>query len=310
MSFSCSAATSDAASGIAVGRGLAERAPEDLVVDRGQVEVPLARRGRVLVDHAVHDGGDAVALEGPLAGEHLVGHAPRSENRSARCGDLGRPTICSGRHVGRRAEEVAGGRGHRGLEPRHPEVHQLGPAVGQHHDVGGLDVAVDDRRSGARSRARPRAGSGGASASSRGSLPRSREHRLQGRALEVLHDEVVLAHVEDARRCSGGTGGPRPGPRGGTGAGTPRAVSRVRYSGLTVLIATSALHQRVEAAVDAAHGAVADLLLDLVAAEPLAAAHLSLMPRAADGDQHVARRPRAGGRRAARPTTRADRRRE
>ena len=66
-----------------------------------------------------------------------------SEKRSLRPSSL-TPAACSGDIVGRRAEDVAfdGELRHRRLGDS--EVHDLRIAVGQDHDVRGLDVAMND----------------------------------------------------------------------------------------------------------------------------------------------------------------------
>jgi hypothetical protein len=90
----------------------------------------------------------------------------------------------------------------------------------------------------------------------------------EGDALDVLHHEVVLAHVEDADDVGMGE------PAGGLGLpAEPPQVLGTRLArqvfGFDGLDRDVPAHHRVEAAVDAAHGPVPDLGVGFVTAEGL-----------------------------------------
>jgi hypothetical protein len=107
---------------VALGRILAERALEDVVVDRRQLEVPLTGRGWVFVDDAVHGELAALDVEQLLG---CVGNAvERPQVHSGPEGALGRAGLLQ-RAIPREPEEVAL-RGHGRFEVRDPEVHELG----------------------------------------------------------------------------------------------------------------------------------------------------------------------------------------
>jgi len=192
-------------------------------------------------------------------------------------------------------------RGHgRGLEVGHAEVHELRPPVRQHHHVAGLDVAVDDTRA-MRVVQRVRQRREDPQRLLDGELAAVAQDRLQRRALQVLHDEEVLAHVEHVHDVGMGQAA------GGLGlAPEPAQVLVARVAREILLLdrldGHHALHERVEAAEDAAHGPVADLLLDLVAAEP-ARTHVSGAARW----RGACTRRRAPARPGARGPTRRDR---
>ena len=106
----------------------------------------------------LEDGGDRVRRRGPAerrpAGQHLVEHAAEGPDVGARI--RLEPARLLRRHVGRGADDRARLRLDQGL-PRGPiarplavlgdaEVEDLHQPVRAHHDVLGLDVAVDDAR--------------------------------------------------------------------------------------------------------------------------------------------------------------------
>jgi hypothetical protein len=178
---------------------------------------------------------------------------------------------------------MALGRHGRRLQVRDPEVHELGPAVREDEDVPRLDVAMHDPRA-VRVVERVRQRGQDSDGLIGRDLPPVAEDDLQRGPLEVLHHEVVLAHVEDAddvrmRELSRGLGL----------AAEPAQVLLAGLSGEELLLhrldRDDALHHGVEAAVHAPHRPFADLPLDLVAAEPLGR-HSASPPRGRD--QHVA----------------------
>ncbi len=147
--------------------------PGDDVHDR----LPLV--GRVPRDHPEQDAAQGVEV-GPLVGGEAAGLLGRHvERRSQDHTVLGRRGIGQGRdHLGR------------------PEVADLDAVVGVEEDVGGLQIAVDDP-------AHVGGGEGGGDPPgdnhrpSRGQRPLG-QHRLQGRGLHQLHDEVGAAGGEAA----------------------------------------------------------------------------------------------------------------
>ncbi len=206
-----------------------------------------------------------------MARHHLVGHHPQREQVGGG-GDLSPRHLFRG-HVRGRAEEVAlGGHGRR-FEVRDPEVHELGSPVREHEHVPRLDVAMDDPRA-VRVVERVRERGQDAHRLVHGDLAPVAQDDLQRGSLQVLHDEVVLAHVEDAHDARVGEAPGRLGL-----AAEPAQVLLAGLAGEELLLdrlhRDHALHHRIEAAIHAAHRALADLALDLVAPEPLRR-HLSL----------------------------------
>ena len=103
----------------------------------------MAGRRRGKVRDLEHELGDVLALERLHAREHLVEHEAQREDVGAVVDGLTRDLLR--RHVLRRAEEHARLRLHaRLVHVGDAEIHDLHAAVGQHHDVAGLDVAMDD----------------------------------------------------------------------------------------------------------------------------------------------------------------------
>ncbi len=99
---------------------------------------------QLLVQDLVDEGGDGVALEGPLAREHLVDHDAEREDVAAAVEILAFDLF--GRQVLRAAHHRAG-HGQLGALAGHlgdAEVGDLHPAGAVEQDVAGLDVAVDD----------------------------------------------------------------------------------------------------------------------------------------------------------------------
>ena len=251
--------------GEALGRVLGEGAGEDLVVAHRERRVPPSRRRWHVVHHLVDHLRDRPALERRLAGQHLVGHDRERVHVGAAGHGLARDLLR--RHVRRRAQDLAGGGHHRGLDAGHAEVHQLRLPVGLDHDVGGLDVAVDD--AGAVSGVhRFRHRGQDAQGLLRLDAPLLADQAVERPALDVLHHQVVVAEVEDPhdRRVTE--------PARGLGLAAEALqvlVGRVagQVLGLDRLDRDHAVDARVPGTVHAAHRPVADLVDDLVTAKPL-----------------------------------------
>ena len=246
----------------AVRRVLLHALEDDGLDLRVHVGVELAGRLGLLVHLLEGDGDGVVALEGHLAGGRLV-------HDDAEGVDVGRgPELLA---LGLLGGDVVGGAEDRVvlrevavLRPGDAEVHHLDVAVGLHHDVLRLDVAVDDVvtvRHGERLRDLG-ADLGDLLAVERAMLA---DAALEVGAAQVLHDDVVgvgvLAPVVDAHDVGALQ------RRGGLGllleARRERGV--VRVLGQHGLYRHRAPEHLVEPAVDRGHAARADLVLDLVA---------------------------------------------
>ena len=129
---------------IASGRVLGESPRDDADQLLGDLGVLLPKGRRLLRDDLEDEAGDRVAAERLLSRDHLVDDRPHREEVAAAV-DRGAPRLL-GAHVRRRPEQAPGGRevlgriGHLG----DAEVGDLHPVARLHHDVGRLDVAVDD----------------------------------------------------------------------------------------------------------------------------------------------------------------------
>ena len=126
---------------------LLEAAQHDVLELLADLGPERARRLRDLVDDAVEDRLD-LAREGRLADEALVeDDAERVDVGAAVEGPRG---DLLGREVGHGPHERAGlgqarlGRGVGEAEVHHADAHARAALLARHHDVGGLDVAVDD----------------------------------------------------------------------------------------------------------------------------------------------------------------------
>ena len=170
--------------------------------------IQLLQRRRLALEDGREGLDRGLAREGPLPGGHLVHDRAQGELVGLRDG---RPSgRLLGRHVADGPEDDAEGRRRpdagvvtirsllrRGLEVpihaqlREPEVEDLGEPVAGHHDVLGLEIAVDDARA---------MGLGEALGDLRGQVdgplrldPAAADHVVQGEALDQLHHDVRLA---------------------------------------------------------------------------------------------------------------------
>ena len=139
-----------------------------------------------------------LARERPFAGEDLVSdHRERELVRPA--GDLGALHLL-GRHVVGRPDQRAG---HgvavrRGVDFGDAEIGHFDVAVAAQHDIGGLDVAVDDALGVSVIESRPSLAQDGEQPARFERLAGGHDV-LEGRAVDILHrdisDAVLLGHV-------------------------------------------------------------------------------------------------------------------
>ena len=131
------------ARGVALLRGLGERALQHVAHGRGQVQRPEVNGRRRLADDLHEDGGDVVAHERLLARQAFVEHAAQGEQVGAavdRCAPrLFGSHVVGGTHDGPGSRDVARGRG-----LGDPEVHHLHVPRRFDHQVRGLHVAMND----------------------------------------------------------------------------------------------------------------------------------------------------------------------
>ena len=100
---------------------------------------------------AIMASGVAERAERHLAADDLVEHRAEAEDVGALVHLVGVPARLLGRHVPRRSDRAgrfhlrrASRRGARLGEPREAPVHQVDLPEARHHDVLGLEIAVDD----------------------------------------------------------------------------------------------------------------------------------------------------------------------
>ncbi len=126
-------------------RGLGHRLEADRLQVARNLVVELARRPRLVVQH-LEQQHLSVAAERPLPGQQLVEDDPQAVDVGPAVGLVRFAARLLGRHVGRRAQELAV-HGHRrfvGVVLGQAEVHQVRPTLRVELDVGRLDVAVND----------------------------------------------------------------------------------------------------------------------------------------------------------------------
>ena len=105
--------------------------------------INLTRRNGFLVDNFVDDRGDVLSGERLFAGDHFIEHDAERKNIAAAIHRA--PFHLFGRHVAGRAHNVRGLlRGAKLKNLSGAEVGNFDGVVGREHQVGGLDVAVND----------------------------------------------------------------------------------------------------------------------------------------------------------------------
>jgi hypothetical protein len=123
------------------------RGRDDALQRLGNLRIQSARRRRHLVQNRVKQRRPVEMGEGSRGGCDLVEDTARGINIGARIGELGANLL--GRHVRQRPELIvaSAGRllsGRRLQELRNPEVENLHAPVTRHHDIRGLQIAMDD----------------------------------------------------------------------------------------------------------------------------------------------------------------------
>ncbi len=128
---------------VAVDGLLGQGLEDDVLQLRRQAGAELGQRLGFLLEDRVDQGLVVVPLEGKFAREQLVEHDSQRPDVRPLVERL--PAGLLRRHVSHRAHGRLAFRQRRpALELGQPEVHDLGPALGRDHDVGALDVPVDD----------------------------------------------------------------------------------------------------------------------------------------------------------------------
>ena len=128
--------------GVTSGGVLGQGPGHDRVDGRRKAGRHRARRDRILVGQAPQDRRQIWAGERLLARQQLVEN--RAEREQVAPGVEALSAGLLRRHVGRAPQDPPAGRQLDRIDLRHAEVHDLRLSGCQHHDVGGLDVAVHD----------------------------------------------------------------------------------------------------------------------------------------------------------------------
>ena len=259
---------------VTIGRLLGQCALHHRVPARNQRGVERRRRRCLLVQQLVHHGGHR-AGERLLAGQQLVQHDAAREQVGASVDRLAEQLL--GRHVARRADHRAGLREIRRVEPRDAEVGHLDLAVVLQKHVARLDVAVHDAAL--------------VRMLQRGQHGAHHAHRLFGREpLALVEHGRQLAATHHLHRDEGAlAAGVLAVLVDGDDARVRQPAGRLRFAlqacaqlagpgGAEVVLADhlerdAALDQRIEALVDDAHRACAELAQDLVLAQALGRWH-------------------------------------
>ena len=164
----------------------------------GRIDLP--RRDRNFIDNFIDDRGDVLAGEGLFAGQHFVEHDAQRKNVAAAVHRA--PLHLLGRHVAGRAHDVRGLLGAAELKNLgSAEVRDLDGVVGGQHQVGGLDVAVNNvafmgvlQRAAGLVHDAQRAGQGKGMSAIQKSLQALAFHQLHGDVVEAVFFAGVVDH--------------------------------------------------------------------------------------------------------------------
>jgi hypothetical protein len=221
----------------------------------------LLQRGRLFVQNAIEDAVVQAADKRLAARQELVAHRADGEDVAAGVDLLSRHLFR--RHVIERADQHAGLRHPRLGQPRNAEIQHLQDVVAVDHQVGGLDVAVDDARL-------VRVAEAGAQLRNDLELTKERNRRAalddlaQRLPVDVLHGNkrlaLVLADVEDGDDV----GVTELGDRAGLACEADAQVVVVRFA--QELDRDLTLEHRVPGQEQRTHAALADALDNQVAA--------------------------------------------
>src|SRR5579862_312892 len=247
---------------------LGERFEDDGVEPGMDGRIELARGDRFFVDDFVDDGGDVLAGEGLFTGDHFVEQNAERENVATAVHHFAFNLL--GRHVTGRAHDVGGLLN--GAELQNfggAEVGDFYRVIGSEHQVGGLDVAMNDVAVVGELQGAAGLFHDAENAGEREELT-GIEEALKAFAFDEFHgdeeDAVFFASVENDHDVGMGeeAGGARFGLETGEEFGS--AESGARFGELESFYGDGTADDWIVGAINDAHGAAAEFAGDLVAA--------------------------------------------